>query len=168
MLNERLPHSLEELFKFKKTLAEARKLPKDLRLLLELIPASASPLDVLKTITAYLGTLEPEEGSAASIRLVAIVGAALFFWQHFHENGLMIDTYTGENDSLAQNLLKLLYYDEPKTLNPVQVRALDLALIVNAMDLSSNSIIAARLSASESGSDIYSCVNSAMGCMKDN
>jgi len=40
-------------------------------------------------------------------RLTGLFGPCLLYWHHFHKNGLQIETHTGDNDSIAENFMKL-------------------------------------------------------------
>src|SRR5215469_16029151 len=54
-----------ELDSFRLRLKQKRQLPEALRKVLELIPADAHPMDVLRTACSFLGTLEPEPNFSA-------------------------------------------------------------------------------------------------------
>ena len=53
--------TLSELTAYKERLKGLRVLPAELRSLLRLIPKTAHPMDVLRTATSFLGTIEPED-----------------------------------------------------------------------------------------------------------
>src|SRR5215471_1302157 len=63
LLRGELP-SARELDAFRATLRARRQLPTELCDVLEGIPASAHPMDVLRTGCSMLGTLEPEQSFA--------------------------------------------------------------------------------------------------------
>ena len=119
LLFKRMPLE-EELRVFKGKIAKQRFLPHYLKKALEIIPSDAHPMDVMRCVSSMLGTLEPEEDPSANpqlgkrgaidiaIRLVALFGPALLYWHHFHKNGLRIKTYTGPEDSVALNFVKLM------------------------------------------------------------
>jgi citrate synthase len=82
LVHEKLP-SRAELAAYKKKLQSLRTLPAPLRRVLEEIPASAHPMDVMRTAVSTLGTLEPEaEGHHAAgardiaDRLMACLGGS--------------------------------------------------------------------------------------------
>ena len=111
LMHERLPMD-NELDRFTQEIAEQRRLPMHLKGMLELIPSTAHPMDVMRCVASFMGTLEPEnlaakdqvhEAIGISKRLVALFGPSLVYWHHFHKNGLRIDTYTGKDDSVASN-----------------------------------------------------------------
>ncbi len=70
-------------------------------------------MDVMRTISSFLGTIEDENKYAKrgpieiSIRLVGVFGPALLYWYHYHWNGIRIGGYTGPNDTVALNFMKL-------------------------------------------------------------
>ena len=82
-----------ELADYTDRLIGFRTLPEDLKEILERIPASASPMDMLRTACSMLGTLEPEESTTPenaqriSDRLLAVFPATLAYWHHFARTG---------------------------------------------------------------------------------
>ncbi|MFC1751337.1 citrate/2-methylcitrate synthase, partial [Pseudomonadota bacterium] len=64
-----------QLEEYKAILISKRELPNALKIVLEEIPASAHPMDVLRSSCSLLGTLEPEnkhsKGDAIANRLIA-------------------------------------------------------------------------------------------------
>ena len=60
LLFERLPTE-SELSSFNKKIVEARTIPKPLEKMLELIPPAAHPMDVMRCVSSFLGTIEPED-----------------------------------------------------------------------------------------------------------
>lgn len=116
LIYERMPLK-QELTKFSQTIAAKRYIPMALKEILERIPATAHPMDIMRCVASVMGTLEPEdlqsknltaEAQNISIRLIAIFGPCLLYWHHYHKNGLRIETYTGPDDSVASNFMKLL------------------------------------------------------------
>src|ERR1700761_6626897 len=85
LVHERLPNAAE-LAAYKRKLRELRTLPPALRDVLELLPASAHPMDVMRTAASTLGCLLPEgaDHDAAGARdiidrLVACLGSVLCY-----------------------------------------------------------------------------------------
>lgn len=141
-------------------------LPDELKLVLEQIPASAHPMDVLRTGCSMLGTIEAEgEGgrTAASIadRLMASFGSMLLYWYRFKNRGERIDTVSGE-DTITGHFLKLLTGKEP---DPQKKRALDVSLILYAEHEFNASTFAARVVTSTLA-DIYSAITAAIGALR--
>src|SRR6185369_5766464 len=60
LVHEKLP-SRSELASYKKKLQSLRGLPKELKSVLEQLPKSAHPMDVMRTAVSALGTLEAEK-----------------------------------------------------------------------------------------------------------
>src|SRR6202008_2044272 len=72
LIHEKLP-TRAELSAYKSRLQALRGLPAPLKRVLEELPVSAHPMDVLRTGTSVLGCLEPEkaEHSASGARAIA-------------------------------------------------------------------------------------------------
>lgn len=145
-----------------------------LKQILEKIPATAHPMDVMRCVASILGTLEPEGGerTAASIavRLVALYGPCLLYWHHFHKSGLRLQGYTGPTDSVALNFMKLLQLKlnpSDGKVDPLMVRTFDVSLILYAEHDFNASTFAARVTAS-TRSDFYSAISSAIGTLRGN
>ncbi|MFN5559275.1 MAG: citrate/2-methylcitrate synthase, partial [Opitutaceae bacterium] len=83
LIHERLPRA-DELTAYRAKLRSLRSLPQALRTVLEQIPASAHPMDVLRTGCSMLGCLEPEgkdrDGKSVADRLTACFGPMLLAW----------------------------------------------------------------------------------------
>src|SRR5690606_39731267 len=69
--------------------------------LLECLPPSSHPMDVMRTAVSVLGCLLPEKDDhntpgARDIadRLMACLGSALLYWYHYSHNGRVIDVQT--------------------------------------------------------------------------
>ena len=125
-----------ELDAYKKKLAGLRTLPDALKTLLEALPASTHPMDVLRTGTSLLGTLETEGESgrtAVSVgdRLTASFGSMLAYWYRFHLRNERIDTESDE-DTVAGHFLSLM---SGKPADPLKRDALDTTLILYAEQL---------------------------------
>src|SRR5262245_27441447 len=93
LLRGELPNA-RELDAFRASLRAKRDLPPALRDVLERIPASAHPMDVLRTGCSMLGTLEPEGDFGRQIeiaeRLIGAFPGMLLYWHHFARNGRRI------------------------------------------------------------------------------
>src|SRR5947209_20416832 len=86
LVHEKLP-AAAELAAYKNRLKTLRGLPSAVRTALEAVPASAHPMDVMRTGVSVLGTIEPEEEDhgvqrARDIadRLMASLGSMLLYW----------------------------------------------------------------------------------------
>jgi 2-methylcitrate synthase len=169
LLYERLPTS-DELDNLIRRMSKLRDIPKSLQVILENLPSTADPMDVMRTICSALGTIEPETHKnnqyEIALRLISIFGPALLYWYHFHKSHrlLKINTNTGPFDTVASNFIKLLYYDGT-TPDPLVVKTLDVSLILYAEHDFNASTFAARVTIS-TRSDFYSGVTSAIGTLK--
>jgi len=164
LIHGTLPTS-EQLGAYQACLAGQRGLPSELRAVLEVLPADADAMDVLRTGVSVLGTLEPEgafdEQHRVADRLVAALPSILAYWYRFHADGTRVDTGTGE-PSTARHLLLLLSDDEPDEL---VTRALDVTLVLYAEHEFNASTFAARVAAS-TRTDKYSAITAAIATLK--
>jgi 2-methylcitrate synthase len=154
-----------ELDEFVLRLKQKRQLPALLKQVLELIPADAHPMDVLRTGCSFLGSIEPEisfnEESDIAERLLAIFPSILAYWYQFSNGHGRIAT---EDDarSIAGHYLTLLKGDAP---NEIFRRALDVSLILYAEHEFNASTFACRVCAATL-SDFYSCIVAAIGTLR--
>jgi 2-methylcitrate synthase len=162
LLNGHLP-SRSELAAYRAKLEKARVLPPPLLKALELIPASAHPMDVLRSGCSLLGNLRPE-GNPRDVfdTLIAAFGSMLLYWYKFATTGKRIDTRGKAGDTVARHFLRLLHGGEPKELH---VRTVDVSLILYAEHGFAASTFAARVTAS-TRSDVYSCLTAAIGTLR--
>jgi 2-methylcitrate synthase len=155
----------EQLEAFKQRLREKRGLPEALKTTLELIPASAHPMDVLRTGCSLLGSLEPESSfsdqDAIAERLLAAFPSMLLYWYHYSKRGERIATTT-DADSVAGHFLSLLLGKKP---DETKRRSLDVSLILYAEHEFNASTFACRVCAATL-SDFYSCITSAIGTLR--
>ncbi len=164
LLHGELP-SAAELKAYNGTLQGKRELPTPLREVLERIPKSAHPMDVLRTGCSMLGTLEPEQDFSQQLdvanRLIAVFPAMLLYWYRFTHEGKRISTETGE-DSVAGHFLHLLHDRAPTALHR---RAMDVSLILYAEHEFNASTFTARVCAATL-SDMYSAVTGGIGTLR--
>ncbi len=157
--------SAKELADYQLMLTGMRSLPAELKTLLEVIPADAHPMDVLRSGTSLLGSLEPEKdlehGADIANRLIAIFPGMLLYWYHFHKTGERISTEL-TLPSIASYFLRLLYKRTPE---PLQVEMLNASLILYAEHEFNASTFAARVTAATL-SDFYSAICSAIGTLR--
>jgi len=154
-----------ELDAFRLRLKQKRQLPEAARKVLELIPAGAHPMDVMRTACSFLGTLEPETRFSnqkdVAERLLAVFPSALAYWDHFSRKGERIATDDDAN-SVAGHFLTLLHGDAPSENSR---RALDVSLILYAEHEFNASTFACRVCAATL-SDFYSCVTAGIGTLR--
>ncbi len=164
LLEGRLP-SHKERTDYERRLAEAAPLPASLASVLERIPASTHPMDVLRTGLSMLGCLEPEKDfsqlNACAIRSVALAPAILLYWFRFCRDGKRLDTTKGAG-RVARHFLTLLHDRAPTSEHE---RALDVSLILYAEHEFNASTFAARVCAGTL-SDYHSCITAAVGTLR--
>jgi 2-methylcitrate synthase len=158
--------TLTQLQAYRDKLVKLRRLPNELKLVLEAIPASAHPMDVLHTGVAMLGTLESESlqytADKISDRLIACTPSMLLYWYQYHHHNLRIDTWNSEEQTVAGFFLHLLTGKKPEE---EPRRAIDVALILYAEHEFNASTFSARVTASTE-SDFYSAIVSAIGTLR--
>ncbi len=167
LIHGKLP-SKPELESYKRKLKTYRGLPTNLKAVLEWIPASAHPMDVLRTGCSALGTILPEkdnhnEPDAKSLadRLMASFGSMLLYWYHWSHNGRRIDTET-DDDSIGAHFLHLLHGKPPPDF---WERAMHTSLILYAEHEFNASTFTARVITGTS-SDFYSAISGAIGALR--
>jgi 2-methylcitrate synthase len=164
LFNGELPNSAQ-LAAYKKKLAALRDLPVALKEVLERIPASAHPMDVLRTGVSFLGNLEIEsdfsEQKDAADRLIATLPGIVCYWYRYSHDGVRVDLNTGA-DSIGGHFLHLLH-DSPPTALHEQV--MHVSLILYAEHEFNASTFNARVCASTL-SDIHSCITGAIGTLR--
>ncbi len=162
-----LPNAAE-LAGYKLKLRALRGLPASLKAALECVPASAHPMDVLRTGCSLLGNMVPEKDDhnipgAKDIadRLMACFGSMLLYWYHFAFNGRRIEVET-DDDSIGGHFLHLLH---GKTPSASWVRAMHTSLILYAEHEFNASTFACRVIAG-TGSDMYSAITGGIGALR--
>ena len=115
LLHGKLPHRAE-LDAYIGKIKSLRGLPAPLKTVLEMIPADAHPMDVLRTGVSFLGNIEPEGDFANQVnvadKLLASLPSMLLYWHRYHTDGTRIDTET-DDDSIAGHFLHLLHDRAP-------------------------------------------------------
>ncbi len=173
LIHERLP-TQRELDAYHTRLVGLRGLPPNLCAILEQLPASTRPMNVLRTGCSALGALECEPsapGSAGPVdvevarriadELVAKFPSMLLYWHHFATTGKRITVET-DASTVAGHFLQLLHQ---RTAPAAHVRALDRSLILYAEHEFNASTFTARVIAG-TGSGMYSCVTGAIGALR--
>ena len=153
---------------YKAKLRAMRGIPAAARAVLEQIPASAHPMDVMRSYVSVLGTILPEahdhnQPGAKDIadRLMASLGSALLYWYHYSTNGKRIEVET-EDDSIGGHFLRLLHGRSP---SESWVRAMHTSLILYAEHEFNASTFTARVIAG-TGSDMYSALTGGIGALR--
>jgi len=157
-----------ELAAYKTRLRAMRGLPQVVRQALELVPAAAHPMDVLRTGVSVLGCVLPEahdhnHPGAREIadRLIASQGSMLLYWHHFSQNGRRIEVET-DDDSIGGHFLHLLHGRAP---SESHVKAMHVSLILYAEHEFNASTFTARTIAG-TGSDMFSALAGAIGALR--
>ncbi|EGR2755367.1 2-methylcitrate synthase [Vibrio parahaemolyticus] len=165
LLRGHLPNQ-QELDAYKTHLLSLRGLPTELKQALELIPASAHPMDVMRTGCSVLGNLEQEmsfdEQLQATERMLALFPAVICYWYRFSHDGVRIDTEDQTEDCIGGYFLRLLTDKEPSALHK---QVMHCSLILYAEHEFNASTFAARVCASTL-SDIHSCITAAIGTLR--
>ena len=164
ILKGHLPNA-DELAAYSKRLRSLRSLPSALREVLERIPASAHPMDVLRTGCSFLGNLEPETDFAQQAdvadRLLAVFPSIICYWYRYSHDGVRIDVET-DDDGVGGHFLHLL---RGTPANDLHARVMDVSLILYAEHEFNASTFTARVCASTL-SDLHSCVTAAIGSLR--
>ncbi|WP_420142258.1 bifunctional 2-methylcitrate synthase/citrate synthase [Sphingomonas sp.] len=157
-----------ELRGYKAKLRSLRGLPLTVKEALAAIPASAHPMDVMRTGVSALGCALPEKDDHAgpgardiADRLMASLGSMLLYWYHLSHNGREIDVET-DDDSIGAHFLHLLHGHAP---SDSWVRAMHTSLILYAEHEFNASTFTARVIAG-TGSDMHSCITGAIGALR--
>jgi 2-methylcitrate synthase len=167
LVHGKLPNAAE-LAGYQRKLQAMRGLPSAVMAVLESLPASAHPMDVMRTGVSALGCVLPEKDDhnapgARDIadRLMASLGSMLLYWYHYSHNGRAIDVQT-DDDSIGGHFLHLLHGAPP----PEEwVKAMHISLNLYAEHEFNASTFAGRVIAG-TGSDIYSAVSGAIGALR--
>ena len=167
LIHEKLPNA-SQLSAYKERLRTLRSLHPTLRTALECLPASAHPMDVLRTGCSVLATLMPEEvnqdvtqARAIADRLMASFGSMLLYWYHFSRDGRRIEVET-DDDSIGSHFLHLLHGKPPSA---SWIRAMHTSLNLYAEHEFNASTFACRV-ITGTGSDIYSAICGGIGALR--
>src|SRR6476659_938715 len=160
--------TVAQLAAYRTKLKRLRGLPVIVAEALELVPANAHPMDVVRTGCSVLGTVLPErdthpanEARDIADSLTASFGSMLLYWWHFTRNGRRIDCET-DDDSIAAHFLHLLHGEPP---SPLHAESLDKSLVLYAEHEFNASTFTARVIAG-TGSDMHSCITGAIGALR--
>jgi 2-methylcitrate synthase len=166
LVHGKLPNAAE-LTAYRRKLASLREPPAAVLAVLESLPATAHPMDVLRTGVSALGCALPEHDQSPAAardvadRLLASLGSMLLYWYHFGRSGARIDLQGGA-DSIGARFLELLH---GRPVSPSWVRAMHTSLILYAEHEFNASTFTARVIAG-TGSDMYSCITGAIGALR--
>lgn len=157
-----------EMAAYKAKLQSLREIPDVVTAVLESLPATAHPMDVLRTGVSALGCASTEAEPFASNagrdiidRLLASLGSMLLYWYHFAKDGRRIDVRT-DDDSIGGHFLHLLHGKPP---SDSHVNAMHASLILYAEHEFNASTFTARVIAG-TGSDLFSCIAGGIGALR--
>jgi len=164
LLKGKLPNRAE-LDAYIASLKSLRGLPDQVKQVLEMIPADAFPMDVLRSGVSILGNVEPEgdfgNQDHVADRLLACLPSMLLYWHRYHTEGKRIDVETGD-DSVSGHFLNMLHDEGPSELHR---KSLDTTLILYAEHEFNASTFAARV-ITGTLSDMHSAVTGAIGALR--
>ncbi len=159
--------TIAELAAYRTHLQSMRDLPAPVLRVLEQIPGTAHPMDVLRTGVSALGTTEAEQPEhddegARNIadRLLACTPSMLAYWYHFARQGRRIECQTSAT-SIGGHFLELLHGQAP---SEQWERAMHASLILYAEHEFNASTFTARVIAG-TGSDLHSAITGAIGAL---
>ena len=154
-----------QLDEYKAKLKSLRGLPAALKTVLESIPKTAHPMDVMRTGCSMLGNLEMEtdfnEVNDHIDRMVAVFPSIICYWYRFSHDGVRVDVETND-DSIGAHFLHLLHDKAPSELF---AKVMNVSLILYAEHEFNASTFTARVCASTL-SDVHSCVTGAIGSLR--
>ena len=157
-----------QLTDYKAQLSKLRDLPSEVKTILENLPKSAHPMDVVRTATSAMASFYPEDEKhdaqsalLAANRLIAASPSALLYWYHFSHFGKKI-TLSSDADGVAEHFLQLFLQEKPKQ---SWIKAMQASLILYAEHEFNASTFTARVIAG-TGSDIYSSITGAIGALR--
>ena len=164
LLYGKLPNQ-NELEAYLKEQKSFRELPEALKEVLERIPPSAHPMDVMRTGVSMLGNLEPEfsfeQQDRIADRLLAVLPSIICYWYRFSHQGKRITTDLDES-SIGAHFLHMLSGEKP---NVLFEQVMNVSLILYAEHEFNASTFTARVCASTL-SDMHSCITAAIGSLR--
>jgi 2-methylcitrate synthase len=167
LIHETLPTEAQ-LKNYKNKLKTLRGLPQAVKMVLEQLPASSHPMDVLRTYTSTMGSIQPEKedhnvAGARDIadKLMASFSSALLYWYHFSHNGKRIEVET-DDETIGGHFLRLLHGTKPSY---SWEKAMQISLNLYAEHEFNASTFTGRV-ITGTGSDIYSAITGAIGALR--
>ena len=166
LVHEELP-TVAQLAAYRAKLKSLRGLPEQVRRVLEALPATAHPMDVMRTGVSAMGCVEPERDQSPAHardiadRLIASLGGMLLYWHHYARSGVRIEVES-DADSVGAHFLQLLHRRPPPA---SWVRAMHTSLVLYAEHEFNASTFTARVIAG-TGTDLYSCITGGIGALR--
>ncbi|GAA6137137.1 2-methylcitrate synthase [Arenicella sp. 4NH20-0111] len=164
ILKGRLPNQ-SELDGYQQKLSQLRTLPDALKQGLELIPASAHPMDVMRTGVSLLGNIEQENDFSEQEdhvdRILALLPAIVVYWYRFTRDGIQTSTDTNA-ETIGGHFLHMLHGEKPTQLHE---QVMNVSLILYAEHEFNASTFNGRVAASTL-TDIHSVITGAIGTLR--
>ena len=167
LIHDTLP-TASQLATYKKKLQGLRSLPAQVKAILEQIPATAHPMDVMRSGVSALGCVTPEnefhsiEGARdIADKLIACLPSMLLYWYHFANSAKRITVET-DDDSIGGHFLHLLH---GKPASELWVKSMHASLILYAEHEFNASTFTGRVIAG-TGSDLFSAITGAIGALR--
>ncbi len=164
ILKGHLPNQ-SELDAYQSKLNALRDLPAALKSGLELIPATAHPMDVMRTGVSLLGNLEQETDFADQgdkvDRILALLPAMVVYWYRYSKDGVRVSTDTGAA-TIGGHFLHMLHGEKPSELHE---QVMNVSLILYAEHEFNASTFNGRVAASTL-TDIHSVITGAIGTLR--
>ena len=159
----------EELNSFSDQLFEQRNLPSSLIKILEQLPKSSHPMNVMQTIVSFMGCIEnkfeiintAETLQNHSKRLLSVLTPALLYWYQFSHKGIRLSLKSPEK-RISSYFLDLLHQGDFDT---DWVQTMEASLILYAEHEFNASTFASRVIAG-TNSDFFSCIAGAIGALR--
>ena len=159
----------EELNRFSDQLLEQRNLPFSLIKILEQLPKSAHPMNVMQTIVSFMGCIEnkleiintAETLQNHAKRLLSVLTPALLYWYQFSHKGIRLSLKSPEK-KISSYFLDLLHQGDFDT---DWVQTMEASLILYAEHEFNASTFAGRVIAG-TNSDFFSCIAGSIGALR--
>ncbi len=160
----RLPKA-SELAEFKRLLASMRRPPDHVVSVMRSAPRSAEPIDVLRTAVSAMALgedLSDRSREAELRRGLAVMAAMPYIAANWDRIRRGLDVVDPPADGQAEYFLKVLRGGEP---TPLQIRAMDVMMVVYAEHSMNNSSFTA-VSVASTLSDMYAALTAALASLK--
>jgi 2-methylcitrate synthase len=158
----------DQLASYSRKLKSKRGLSIPVKNILSQIPATAHPMDIMRTAVSAIGSIEPEKddhniSGARDIadKLLACLSSALLYWYHYSHHGKTIEVET-DDDTTGGHFLHLLHGKKP---SDSWINAMQISLNLYAEHEFNASTFTSRVIAG-TGSDMYSAITGAIGALR--
>ena len=158
-----------ELSSLSDDLLSLRYIPTNLIRILEELPKTAHPMNVMQTITSFIGCFEnyseisnePHNLKKQSRRLISILTPALLYWYYFSHKKKRISLDSSQRN-ISKYFLELMHQD---SFDQNWASAMDISLILYAEHEFNASTFTSRVIAG-TNSDFFSCIAGAIGALR--